>query len=140
MNIRLFLTLLLVGLLAGCSSVSSRIARDRDAFDRYPLDVQEKIAAGEVGVGFTPEQVRMALGDPDRVSTRTTPDGTSEVWGYRKKGPRFNVGVGVGVFGGGGSTRVGTGVGVSTGGDRREDERLRVVFDHGTVSAVETAQ
>jgi hypothetical protein len=46
----------------------------------------------------------------------------------------------VGVFGGGGSTRVGTGVGVSTGGDRREDERLRVVFDHGTVSAVETAQ
>ena len=140
MMTRTILTLLLVGLLAGCSTVSSRIARDREAFDRYPLAVQEKIAAGEVDVGFTPEQVRMALGDPDRVATRTTPDGTSEVWGYRKKGPRFSVGVGVGVFGGGGSTRVGTGVGVNTGGNRPDDERLRVIFDHGAVSAIETEQ
>jgi hypothetical protein len=135
-----FLVLCLAGALAGCSTVSSRIARDREEFDRYPLAVREKIAAGEVDVGFTPDQVRMALGEPDRVATRTTPDGVSEVWGYRKKGPRFSVGVGVGVFGGGGSTRVGTGVGVSTGGDRRDDERLRVIFERGEVTAIETAQ
>lgn len=127
-------------ILTACSSVSSRIARNREAFDSYPLAVQEKITRGEVDVGFTEEQVRLAMGDPDRVSTRTTADGVSEVWSYRSKKGRFSVGVGVGVFGGGGSTRVGTGVGVNTGGDRYDDERLRVVFERGQVSAVETVQ
>ncbi len=140
MKLLSILVLMLGVLLAGCSTVASRIDRNRAAFESYPLAVQEKIAQGEVDVGFTPEQVRMALGEPDRVSTRTTADGVSEVWGYRSKRPRFSVGVGVGVFGGGGSTRVGTGVGVNTGGDRYEDERLRVVFERGEVSAVETAR
>lgn len=140
MNVRSLFAFALVAVLAGCSSVSSRISRDRTAYESYPLAVREKIAAGQVDVGFTPEQVRMALGNPDRVATRTTPDGTSEIWGYRKKAPRFSFGVGVGVGGGGGSTRVGTGVGVTTGGERYDDERLRVVFERGEVIATETAQ
>ncbi len=83
----------------------------------------------------------MALGRPDRVATRTTPDGTSEVWSYRDPGPRFSVGLGIGVGGGGGSTRVGTGVGVSTGQRVYDDEKVRVVFDErGQVSAVEQVQ
>ncbi len=136
------LAILLLGMvLAGCSSVSSRIDRNRTEFESYPMAVREKIVAGEVDVGFTPGQVQMALGEPDRVSTRTTPDGISEVWSYRAKRPRFSVGVGggVGVFGGGGSTRVGTGVSVGTG-DRYDDERVRVVFERGQVAAVEEVQ
>lgn len=133
----LSLALLGVGLLTGCSTVSSRIDRNRAEFDRYPLAVQEKIAAGEVDVGFTADQVRIALGEPDRVSTRTSADGVAEIWGYRSKRPRFSVGVGVGIGGGGGSTRVGTGVGVQTG-ERYDDERMRVVFERGAVTAVET--
>jgi hypothetical protein len=124
---------------AGCASTpSSRIQSARDVYHSYPIEVQEKIAAGQVDVGFTTEQVRMALGKPDRVASRTTPDGTSEVWSYRDNGPRFSVVLGLGLGGGGGSTRVGTGLGVSTGGRADEDEKTRVVFDQrGQVSAVE---
>ncbi len=139
MTPKLLATCLLMVVLVGCSSVSSRIERNRAEYETYPMAVREKIVAGQVDVGFTPEQVGMALGEPDRVSTRTTPDGVSEVWSYRAKRPRFSVGVGVGVFGGGGSTRVGTGVGVNTG-DRYDDERMRVVFERGEVAAVETTQ
>jgi len=139
MTPKLLAICLLVVVLAGCSSVSSRIERNRAEFETYPMAVREKIVAGQVDVGFTPEQVRMALGEPDRVSTRTTADGTSDVWSYRAKRSRFAVGVGVGVFSGGGSTRVGTGVGVNTG-NRHDDERMRVVFERGAVTAVETVQ
>lgn len=139
-----FFGVLVVGFLlaAGCTSTpASRIQSARDVYNSYPMDVQEKIAAGEVDVGFTAEQVRMALGKPDRVASRTTPDGTSEVWSYRDKGPRFSVGLGLGVSGGGGSTRVGTGIGVSTGGRDYDDEKTRVVFNqNGEVSAVEQVQ
>lgn len=143
MNVRTSLLIAGVALvLAGCASTpSSRIQADRAAYDSYPLAVQEKIATGEVEVGFTREQVTMALGKADRVTRRTTPDGTSEVWSYRDRGPRFSVGLGVGVGSGGGSTRVGTGVGVTTGDRDWADERMRVVFDpNGQVSAVETMQ
>jgi hypothetical protein len=138
--------LVLAGLLllaaAGCASTpSSRIQAARDVYPSYPMEVQERIASGQVDVGFTPEQVRMALGLPDRVASRTTPDGTSEVWSYRDKGPRFSVALGIGVGGGGGSTRVGTGLGVSTGGRAYDDEKTRVVFDQrGQVSAVEQVE
>jgi len=128
---------------AGCASTpSSRIQSARDVYNSYPMEVQERIASGQVDVGFTTEQVRMALGKPDRVASRTTPDGTSEVWSYRDKGPRFSVGLGLGIGGGGGSTRVGTGVGVSTGGRRDyDDEKMRVIFDQrGRVTAVEQVQ
>lgn len=127
---------------AGCASTpSSRIQSAREVYNSYPMEVQEKIASGQVDVGFTTEQVRMALGKPDRVASRTTPDGTSEVWSYRDKGPRFSVGLGLGVGGGGGSTRVGTGVGVSTGGRDYDDEKTRVIFDQrGQVTSVEQVQ
>jgi hypothetical protein len=43
----------------------------------------------------------------------------------------------VGVGGGGGSTAIGTGVGVTTGGDQGDD-KVRVVFEGGKVSAIES--
>ena len=127
---------------AGCASTPlSRIQSAREVYNSYPMEVQERIASGQVDVGFTTEQVRMALGKPDRVASRTTPDGTSEVWSYSDKGPRISVGLGLGVGGGGGSTRVGTGIGVSTGGRVLEKERTRVVFDQrGQVTAVEQVE
>lgn len=125
---------LLALLLGGCSSLSSRIERNREVYNTYPLEVREMIAAGEVGLGFTAEQVTIVLGKPDRTYTRTTPDGTSEVWAYRAKRPRFSIGLGV--SSGGGSTRMGTGVGVSTG-EPHDDEHTRVVLTHGHVTAIE---
>jgi len=121
---------------SGCSTTDSRISSHKAAFDAAPPAVQAKIREGKIDVGFTSEQVVMALGNPDRQYTRTTARGTSDIWAYADNRPRFSFGIGV--AGGGGSTMVGSGVAVSTGGDRYDD-RLRVIFDGGRVVAIETS-
>lgn len=125
-------------LLAGCSSVDSRIGKNRAAFEAYPAPVQDKIVKGQVDIGFTPDQVKMALGEPDRVFTRTTADGTTEVWGYREQKPRVSFGVGLGFGSFGGSRSTFGGVGINTGTGYRDDEQLGVVFDrNGRVEKIE---
>jgi hypothetical protein len=124
---------------AGCSTVDSRIAKNRELFNSWPAAVQDKVAVGQIDIGFTPDQVRMALGDPDRVFSRTTADGTSQVWSYRDRVPRFGFGIGVGTgsFGRRGGS-FGT-LGVAMGGGYHDDEKLGVVFDSaGHVSSIET--
>jgi outer membrane protein assembly factor BamE (lipoprotein component of BamABCDE complex) len=131
----------LIGLfaLAACSTVDSRIAKNREAYSSWPMDVREKVAAGEIALGFTADQVRVALGDPSRVFVRSTADGTSEVWSYRSRKPRIGVGVGVGFGGFSGSRTAAGGVGIGTGGGYHDDEKLGVVFDErGRVAAIET--
>jgi hypothetical protein len=124
----------LVLMVAGCSTTDSRIKGHQAAFDAAPPAVQAKIRAGQVGIGFTPEQVTMALGNPDRGYTRTTARGTSEIWAYADHGPAFSIGVGAASVGGSGM--VGGGVAIGSGGDRRDD-KLRVVFEGGQVVAIE---
>lgn len=124
--------------LSGCTTPrtpAERIERDPERFAQWPADVQQRVRAGEVDVGFTGEQVRMALGDPDDVSSRTTREGQTEVWTYRDRSPL--VGFGFGVSAGGGGSGVGVGVGTSSGGTR--EPHLRVVFSQGAVIAVERA-
>lgn len=130
----ILLPLLAALVVAGCSTVESRIAHDRTAFNSWPPAVQQQVRAGHVNVGFTMEQVRVALGDPDWRYVRTTPQGSDEVWGYRDRGPRFSFGVGVGSYGR--HSAFGTGVGMAT--SQYPDERMRVVFDpYGRVDSVE---
>jgi len=122
-------------LLAACSTTpASRIADHRADYDRYPVEVQQKISAGKIDIGFTPAQVELALGRPTRKSNRTTDKGQAEVWGYSPSKPSFSFGVGGGSFGrgvgGGGS------VSTTTGGSDNE-EKLRVVFVNGVVSEIE---
>lgn len=121
--------------LAACSTPQSRIREHQTAFNAYPREVQDKIRAGRVDVGFTKEQVALALGRPARIYTRKTASSTREVWAY----------------GGGGGSRVGLGFGMSSGGwgshygggmDMMVDEsaardRLRVVFENGAVAVIE---
>jgi hypothetical protein len=120
---------------AGCSTPASRISRNEEAFSEWPEAIQEKVRAGQIDLGFTPEQVRVALGDPARTVRRTDNDGTSEVWIYHGREPRFSVGLGVGTSRG--STGFGGGVGIGTGGSREREDATRVVFAGGRVSAVE---
>lgn len=124
---------MLAALLPACASSSSRISQEQSTFDSYPPAVQEKIRAGEVGIGFTPTQVRLALGKPDRIYSRETAAGAAEVWAYRESRSAFSFGVGG--FSGGGSG-VGAGVGLGTSPDAGE-EKTRVTFTAGLVSAVE---
>ena len=129
----------LVVFAAGCSSPSKRISKNQQLFDTFPAEVQSAIRAGNVDIGFTPEMVVMALGEPARRYTRTTERGASEVWAYKSSGmsPSFSFGLGMGMgMRGGGRTAVGSGVGVSTGGGHADD-RVRIVFENGKVTAVE---
>ena len=120
-------------LVLGCATPESRIQKDQVAFAAYPPATQEKIRAGHVEVGFTTAMVKLALGAPDDVFTRTTDRGTEELWTYRDRRPRVSFGLGIG--GGGGSTSVGTGVGVSSGGGR--GDRLRITFQGGVVTEIQ---
>ncbi len=118
-------------LLAACASPSSRIKKHAALFDAYPPNIQARIKAGAVDVGFDQDMVRMALGEPARVSSRKTADSSQEVWSYGATGvrPGFGFGFGSGFGGGFG--------GVSVGGEAPERERDKVVFEHGRVVAVE---
>jgi hypothetical protein len=118
---------------AGCASTQSRATRSPE-FNSWPPAVQQTVLAGKIDIGFTREQVHVALGAPDYSYTRTSADGVTEVWGYRDRGPRFGFGIGVGSFHG--RTATSTGIGISTG--DRVDEKARVVFDRqGRVASVE---
>jgi hypothetical protein len=118
----------------GCATVDSRIAQHRNWFDSWPPAVQQKVRARQVGLGFTPVQVAMALGEPDREYVRLTAQGESEVWAYRSHVPVVGLGLGVGAAGG--SSAYGAGLGVATGGDR-SDDKLRVIFTDGQVTTIE---
>ncbi len=125
-------------LFAGCAGVDSRIAKNRSAYESWPLAVREKVAAGQIALGFTREQVEVALGEPDRVFTRTDANGESQVWSYRDRMPRigFGIGVGFGSWGRRGGSVGGVRLGAGTG--MRDDEKLGVVFaPDGTVSAID---
>jgi hypothetical protein len=124
-------TLLLAAALAACSTIDSRIGRQQELFDSYPPNVQQNIRNGVIEVGYTPEMVVMALGEPDRKVEMQTQEGVAEVWTYRKSVPGFGVGMGSGGYVGSG---VGIGTGVTVGEPARSEDRAVVEFWEGRVS------
>lgn len=120
---------------AGCATTpEARVEKNAAAVAAWPEEVRAKVRAGQVAVGFSPEQVRVALGDPDRTFTRTEAQVAREVWVYLDRGSKLSFGVGVGS--GGGGSGLGGGVSVGSGG-RGERELRRVIFEGGRVSAIE---
>jgi len=67
---------------AGCATPASRIKKNPELFASYPAEQQDLIKQGKVAIGFDMDAVRLALGAPDRVRTRTNNDGTSQIWSY----------------------------------------------------------
>jgi hypothetical protein len=129
------LALVSLTLLTACATTESRIADHRGAFDSYPAEVQQKIRAGRVDIGFTTEMVLMALGESSRKFTRQTTTGDTEVWVYHDDGPSFGFGFGLGT--GGRHSAMGGGLAMSTGG-YDPDEKIRVEFRDGRVSEVDS--
>lgn len=80
--IRSCLAVLSVLAIAGCATPESRIKEKPEVFNNFPPDVQSKVRTGQVDIGFSKDMVYIALGKPDREYTRTTADGTFEVWSY----------------------------------------------------------
>ena len=82
---RIALVLLLPLLLSACvSTPASRIAENQDYFDSLPVAAQARIRSGQIETGFTPDMVRLALGEPSRVFVRRQADTPApiEVWLY----------------------------------------------------------
>lgn len=100
----------------GCaSSQMSRIDRNRDIYETWPLEVRQAVLDGKVEPGMNPDMVRVSWGEPSEISVSP---GGDEIWVYAKGGDRGSViypgstgmgGSGIGM----GST--GTGIGISTG-------------------------
>jgi outer membrane protein assembly factor BamE (lipoprotein component of BamABCDE complex) len=67
---------------AGCSTPQTRIQRNPEVFSRLTSEEQTMVRNGQIGLGFTSEMVRLALGDPDYIDIRTDKTGTSEIWTY----------------------------------------------------------
>ena len=78
-------------LLAGCATTpTQRIAKNQDLFDSFPVAAQARIRGGQIDLGFTPDMVRIALGDPQRKVLRRTADGDTEIWLYIDSIRRFD--------------------------------------------------
>lgn len=67
---------------SGCETTETRIKANPQLFSQLTPDQQQAIREGRVGIGFTPDMVKLALGDPDRVRIRTDAHGRSEIWNY----------------------------------------------------------
>ena len=125
--------------LAACATPASRIREHQAAFDSYPRATQDKIRSGQVDIGFTQEQVAIALGRPDRRYTRKSAPGTREVWAYGGGSGGSSVGFGFGMGSGGWGSHYSESLGVAFNGDAAGD-RLRVVFENGVVVVVENGR
>ncbi len=77
-----FLTLAALVFSAACNTPDYRIKHNQELFAQLSPQDQDLIKQGKVAVGFTPDMVRLALGDPDRTYTRTDATGTNEIWAY----------------------------------------------------------
>jgi hypothetical protein len=70
-------------LLAGCMSTPARrIEQNAALFATFPPEAQAKVRNGEIAIGFTKDMVRLAIGGPRQIHTRTTREGDAEVWTY----------------------------------------------------------
>lgn len=68
--------------LVGCSTTATRIRKNPEAFAQLTPEQQTMVKAGHVGLGFNMDAVKLALGDPDRVTTTISNDGQTTVWHY----------------------------------------------------------
>jgi hypothetical protein len=73
---------LVAALLAGCSTPETRISANPAAFARLAPPQQALVKAGRVGIGFDMDAVKLALGEPDRVTLRNDSSGRTQIWHY----------------------------------------------------------
>ena len=77
------LVLPLLLLLDGCASTpAKRIEQNQNLFDSFPVAVQARIRGGQIDLGFRPDMVQIALGDPQSKMIRHATAGDSEIWLY----------------------------------------------------------
>lgn len=82
-KLRLFLAVAIGALgLSGCDTPTSRIQQNPAAFARLNPQQQALVKVGQVAIGMDADAVKLALGDPDRVTLRTDARGQTQIWHY----------------------------------------------------------
>ena len=123
-------------LLAGCATPAKRIQQNQELFDTFPVAAQARIRGGQIDLGFNPDMVRIALGEPQRQVLRRESSGETEIWFYLDSVRRYDrqrVDIDGLSFSGrslGGSAWINVE-------QTREFVRTRVEFRNGVVTAIE---
>jgi hypothetical protein len=69
---------------SACTSPQKRIKQNQEVFDRFPREVQQRVATGSIDIGDTRDMVRIAKGEPQYVTIRETQDAEIEVWRWTR--------------------------------------------------------
>ena len=127
-------------LLAGCATPEKRIQQNQDVFDTFPVAAQARIRGGQIDLGFTPDMVRIALGDPQHKALRRVAAGETEIWLYFDSIRRYDrqrVDIdGLSLSGPGGRRSMGGSAWINVE-QTREFVRARVEFQNGVAVAIE---
>ncbi len=137
-----FAILLASLVLAGCASPESRIKADPSSFSSASEQQQALIRKGEIAIGFKPEYVKLALGEPDRITERTDASGVEQTWHYTETSSAYIARPGYydpyfGPLYPGPYIAPGLVPAVTAIAPSIETDRLRVVFRDGAVSAID---
>lgn len=134
-----------VCLSSGCASFESRTEEKAYVFDSLTPATKQRLKDGEIRVGDSFDMVYIALGAPDEKHERTTRNDRETVWVYASYDRRYEGEAYVGY------RRVVTRAGLLGGYhvhyepvsestfSERSEERFRVTFENGAVSAIETS-
>jgi hypothetical protein len=71
-----------LAVLCGCSTVKSRIQEKQHVFNNLDPQTQSKIQQGIIDIGYSTDMVYMAMGKPDQVRESTTAQGQETRWIY----------------------------------------------------------
>ena len=128
-------------LLAGCASTpSQRIEKNQAVFDSFPVAAQARIRGGQIDLGFNPDMVRIALGEPGRKLVCRTAEGETEIWLYLDQVTTYDrqrVELdGLTVSGPGSVHAIGGGAWINVL-QEKEIIRMRVEFKNGAVTLIE---
>lgn len=137
-------------LLVACASPQRRIDKNPEAFNALPAEQQALIKVGKIGIGFDETAVKLAMGEPDRITQRTDAKGVSLVWRYTRYEDQLGAPLYTGFYHRGfaypfnsfnGPGFYGAGAGLYpyylSNTTRQERDHVRVVFSDSKVSAIE---
>jgi len=70
---------------AGCESnnLSARIQEKSAVYAALTPEQRKNVESGTIEVGYTSDMVYLALGAPQQVQTKDTPEGKAEMWAYK---------------------------------------------------------
>ncbi len=132
---------LCLAFLAGCATPEARIKSSPEAFARLNPTEQDLVKQGKIAPGFSMEAVKLALGDPSRITIQTDASGQHEIWHYIEYEDAQGVVIYTGYYHrywGWGGPRFWAGGPYYNGFPVRIHDRISVVYDNaGRVSAIQ---